>query len=90
MSPGATIKQWRGVQFLFYERGLYVTLEIHSHHSNIVHRDLKPDNLMLNDRGCLVLVDFGFAKEVEQKVTIKGGLNLDVLFRLTRQLELYN
>ena len=45
---------------------------------------------MLNDRGCLVLVDFGFAKEVEQKVTIKGGLNLDVLFRLTRQLELYN
>ena len=43
---------------------------------------MKPDNLMLNDRGCLVLVDFGFAKEVEQKVKIdENEFKLgDVLF----------
>jgi serine/threonine protein kinase len=35
------------------------------HSKNIIYRDLKQENLMLDARqGSLVLVDFGFAKEI--------------------------
>jgi serine/threonine protein kinase len=32
------------------------------HAANLLHRDLKPDNLMLNDAGDVVLIDFGTAR----------------------------
>lgn len=38
---------------------------------NIIHRDIKPDNIIINDKGILKIVDFGVAKTID--LNYKGG-----------------
>ena len=35
------------------------------HSKDIIHRDLKPENILVNDKGYLVLIDFGISKKLK-------------------------
>ena len=37
---------------------------MHMHSRNIAYRDLKPENLLVNSKGYLKVIDFGFAKKI--------------------------
>lgn len=50
----------------FYIVEVLTALE-HLHHMNIIYRDLKPENVLLNEHGHVVVVDFGFAKLVKDR-----------------------
>merc|ERR1712217_855610 len=48
-----------------YAGSLILALEV-LHEANIVFRDLKPENVMLDARGYLRLIDFGIAKKLDE------------------------
>ena len=59
----------RGNKPIFHKRALRWLAELsiileRVHNLDFFHRDIKPSNIMLKANGCLVLIDFGSAREV--------------------------
>ena len=43
------------------------------HQKNVIHRDIKPDNIIRNQKGSLVLIDFGVSKQLSGSVLTRMG-----------------
>ncbi len=51
---------------VFYAASILLAFE-HLHSHNVVYRDLKPENVLVDQRGFIKLIDFGFAKKVTHR-----------------------
>ena len=56
----------------FYLSFLFVVLD-YLNHKNICHRDLKPDNIMLDEKGYLKVIDFGTSIEIKNYTSTITG-----------------
>lgn len=71
-------------QAQFYVSSLVIILE-YLHELGVAYRDLKPENVMLDDRGYLKLVDFGLAKKLDTS-TMRTYSVVGTLFYLAPEI----
>ncbi|KAJ4375987.1 cytochrome c oxidase subunit 1 [Neocucurbitaria cava] len=58
----------------FYAAEIVLILEFLHEREGVAYRDLKPENILIDAEGHLKLVDFGFAKKVENSTLFNQGI----------------
>mmetsp|Transcript_4051 Transcript_4051/g.3444 ORF Transcript_4051/g.3444 Transcript_4051/m.3444 type:complete len:151 (+) Transcript_4051:466-918(+) len=60
-----SVKRFDESRAKFYAAQILLALEF-LHNIGVVYRDLKPENVLMDEEGNLVLVDFGMSKELQK------------------------
>ncbi|KAJ1423771.1 Serine/threonine-protein kinase, active site [Sesbania bispinosa] len=72
--PGGSISSLLG-KFGSFPESILLGLE-YLHNNGIIHRDIKGANILVDNKGCIKLADFGASKKVVELATINGAKSI--------------